>query len=270
MHTALDELLRGQPGLRFRGQDLALIVGDMLYAMAIQGFLAIETTPLRKQRALEMLTRTALFTGCGELDELLHTLRALDEVTPDSIYRIYDWKTGHYTFSSPLAMGAVLGGADARDVALLESIGTALGRAFQIKDDLMDLYGDGDRYGKPALLDVREGKKTLPVWFAYHACVPADRALLERVLGRPGASDAEIRAVARVIDETGAGDYAAAEMARLQGEAMALLARTKMAPRCRAVLATYAADLLRPPARRVAAAAPVTPSPRRANAAKRK
>ncbi len=249
MHTAMDALLNGTRGLRFKGQDLALIVGDMLYAMAIEGFLAVAEDPARKQKALALLTQTAVFTGCGELDELLHTLRPLADVTPEAIYRIYDWKTGHYTFASPLSMGATLGGAKPRDVRRLTEIGIALGRAFQIRDDLLDLYGAGDRYGKPALHDLREGKKTLPVWYAYRHCTPADQRRMEQVLGRPGASDADIRAVAAILDASGAAEFALGEMERLKTEALALLSATAMRATHRQLLMAYTASLLAPPVR---------------------
>lgn len=247
MHAGLDALLNGQRGMRFRGQDLALIVGDMMYAMAIQGFLAVHVRPERKQRALELLTRTALYTGCGELDELLHTLQPLSAVGPDVIYRIYDWKTGHYTFASPLAMGATLAGAGKAEVQTLMDIGIALGRAFQIRDDLLDLCGAGSRFGKPGLIDLREGKKTLPVWYAYQKSNRTTRALMEKVLEAPGASAADIQRVADVIDQSGAIEYATGEMARLLKQSIAKIRRTRLALPQRDFLITYASQLLQPP-----------------------
>ena len=246
MHTAMDALLNGRRGLRFKGQDLALIVGDMLYAMAIHNFLSIQVSPVRRQAALEVLTKTALFTGCGELDELLHTLRPLAEVTPETIYRIYDWKTGHYTFASPLVMGAIAGGAGKADIKAFSAIGTELGRAFQIRDDLIDLYGRGNRYGKPALIDLREGKKTLLVWYAYHHCTEAERAKLLRVIELPGASDEQLAEVAVIIDRSGAARHATVEMERLLAGAVRKIQRTRMQARYRDLIG-YASQLLQAP-----------------------
>jgi geranylgeranyl diphosphate synthase type I len=248
MHASLDALLDGQRGLRFKGPELALIVGDMLYAMAIEGFLSVDEASARKQRALEMLTRTALYTGCGELDELLHTLKPLADVHAADVYRIYDWKTGHYTFSSPLAMGAMLGGARKADISGLTAVGTDLGRAFQLRDDLLDLFGDGNVYGKPALLDLHEGKKTLAVLHAYHACSPADRATLEQVLERPGASPAEIRQAADIIRGSGAPAVVLREMRRLMRSALRRLEQTRMRAPARRFVAEYVETLLQPPA----------------------
>jgi geranylgeranyl diphosphate synthase type I len=248
MHASLDALLNGHRGLRFKGPELALIVGDMLYAMAIQGFLSVSEAPARKQRALEMLTRTALYTGCGELDELLHTLKPLADVRTADVYRIYDWKTGHYTFSSPLAMGAILGGARQVDIDGLTAVGTDLGRAFQLRDDLLDLFGDGDVYGKPAFLDLCEGKKTLAVLHAYRASAPAERSILEQVLERPGASPAEIRQAADIIRGSGAPEHVLREMRRLVRSALRKLDRTRMRTSARRFVAEYAESLLQPPA----------------------
>lgn len=249
MHELLDELLDGQNGVRFKGADLALIAGDMMYAMAIQAFLSITESPERKQRALEILTQTAVFTGCGELDELLHSLKPLKDVEPRDIFRIYDWKTGHYTFASPLAMGATLGGAPRKDVRAFLDIGIDLGRAFQIRDDLLDLYGDGNRFGKPALIDLREGKKTLPVWYAYNNCKPGQRIIMRKVLEKPGASQRDIRAVADIIDESGAAEHAESEIRRLVEGSTSRIRKTGMRARHRDFLINYAADLLQPPTR---------------------
>lgn len=247
MHAHLDQILKAKKGNRFKGTDLALIVGDMMFAMAINAFMSVSENPARKQRALDLLTRTALFTGCGELDELMQSLRPLGDVKAEDIYRIYDWKTGHYTFSSPLTMGATLGGATRRDIAILTDIGTHLGRAFQIKDDLIDFCGNGNRYGKPALIDLREGKKTLPVWYAYRKTRGADRALIRTVLEKPGASAGDIQRVADIILAAGAMEFAVGEINRLLEHAVADVGKTRMKARYRDFLIDYSRELLTAP-----------------------
>jgi geranylgeranyl diphosphate synthase type I len=249
MHASLDTLLDGKNGLRFKGNDLALIVGDMMYAMAIQAFLAISENPVRKQRALSILTETALFTGCGELDELLHTLKPLADVGPKDIYRIYDWKTGHYSFTSPLAMGATLAGVSSKDLKTFMQVGTDLGRAFQIRDDLLDLYGDGDRFGKPGLLDLQEGKKTLPVWYAYEHSSSRDQARMRKVLERPGATKTQIKDIAKLIDASGAADFAEQEMKRFVTASVKRLRKTGMRENYREFLIEFVSDMLQPPSR---------------------
>jgi geranylgeranyl diphosphate synthase type I len=204
---------------------------------------------VRKQEALSILTETALFTGCGELDELLQTLRPLSEVDPKDIYRIYDWKTGHYSFTSPLTMGATLAGASRKDIRLFRQVGQDLGRAFQIRDDLLDLYGDGDRFGKPGLLDLQEGKKTLPVWYAYHNCPAKHKARMRVVLEQPGASKKQIREIAGIIDSSGAADYAEGEMEQLVKKSVERLRKTAMRPTYRDFLIDYVSKMLTPPAR---------------------
>ncbi len=247
MHASLDKLLKDQPSLRFRGSDLALIVGDMLYAQALHGFLSISEDAERKQKAFDMLTRTALYTGCGELDELLHTLKPMSKVTRDDVMRIYDWKTGYYTFSAPLAMGATLAGAGKAQVNLMLEAGKALGRAFQIRDDLIDLCGDGARFGKPGLADLKEGKKTLPVLFAFRACKPAQRRQLVEILENPKAGAADIRRAATIISESGAPEETAREMARLVDAATDAFSASRMRPKYRDFLIAYTSNLLQPP-----------------------
>ena len=247
MHKALEGLFSGFNSRRFKGSDMALVVGDMLYAMALHGFLAINESPTRKQRAFNLLTKTAIYTGCGELDELLHTLKPISEISTDEIYRIYDWKTGYYTFSAPMAMGATLAGASRKEVNSLLKAGEHLGRAFQIRDDLLDLYGDGVKFGKPSLADLKEGKKTLPVFYAYRNTRGAARKQLVATLENPKATLKDLRATAGIIIESGAGEDATVEMKRLVDEALTMLQATRLKAPVRDFLCSYMSDMLQPP-----------------------
>ena len=247
MHKSLEGLFNGFSTCRFKGADMALVVGDMLYAMALHGFLAIGESPIRKQRAFDLLTKTAIYTGCGELDELLHTLKPFSKMTTEDIYRIYDWKTGYYTFSAPLAMGAILAGASRNEVNKLLKAGEHLGRAFQIRDDLLDLYGDGIKYGKPSLSDLKEGKKTLPVFYAYRNTRGAARKQLVATLENSKARAKDIRATADIIIKSGAGDDSRVEMQRLVDEALTLIASTRQKASVRAFLRSYLTQMMQAP-----------------------
>ncbi|MDE0839079.1 MAG: polyprenyl synthetase family protein [Kiritimatiellae bacterium] len=247
MHKSLDSLFGEMGSRRFKGSDMALVVGDMLYAMALHGFLTIGETPERKQRAFDLLTKTAIYTGCGELDELIHTLKPIEKMTVDDIYRIYDWKTGYYTFSAPLAMGATLGGASRKEVDKLLKTGEHLGRAFQIRDDLLDLFGSGDRFGKPALTDLKEGKKTLPVYYAHRNTRGAKRKQLMTIIEDPKAKVKDIRTAAKIMVDSGAADDAAEEMQRLVTLALETLTSTRMKSPQLTFLSGYLTELLQAP-----------------------
>ena len=219
MHVLLSRELKKAGVRRFTGTDLAMVIGDTIYTLAIDAFLSVQGHPVRKQRALEQLTQAALLTGCGELEELLYTLTPLARMNRNVIYRIYDRKTAHYSFAMPLAMGATLAGAPPHTVDRLFKFGICLGRAFQIKDDVLDFNSGSAHNAKPPFTDIREGKRTLPLWFAYRQCAPIERRFLDQVYHKAHNTPADIRKAGDIITRSGALVSARREIARLSREA---------------------------------------------------
>ena len=219
MHVLLSRELKKAGIRRFTGADLALVTGDAIYTMAIDAFLSIQEHPVRKQRALEHLTKAALFTGCGELEELLYTVTPLERMSRNVIYRIYDRKTAHYSFAMPLAMGATLAGGPPHTVDRLFQFGICLGRAFQIKDDVLDFSPGPTRKAKLLFGDIREGKRTLLLWFAYRQCSRVERRFLDQVYHQTRNTPADIRKAGAMIIRSGALVSACREIERLSREA---------------------------------------------------
>jgi geranylgeranyl diphosphate synthase type I len=129
----------------------------------------------------------------GQVIDVAGAASSRDEV--DAMHRR---KTAAYTTTGPLAMGAILAGADARTTEALREVGAPLGVAFQLTDDLLGTFGDPARTGKPSRGDLRKGKKTALV-----AELEEDRdaqRLLPRVLGVEDAPDEEVDAlIARMV-----------------------------------------------------------------------
>jgi geranylgeranyl diphosphate synthase type I len=137
MHAMFKDYLDRNRNIKFTCQDLAMVAGDVIYALALEAFLSVEEDRERKEAALKKLIEAALYTGSGEFIELFAGIKSLDKITKEEIYKIYDFKTANYTFASPMAIGATLAGADKRQIDLLFKYGLYLGRAFQIKDDIL-------------------------------------------------------------------------------------------------------------------------------------
>ncbi|NQT28337.1 MAG: polyprenyl synthetase family protein, partial [Candidatus Omnitrophica bacterium] len=111
LHKVFDKFLAKHKNIKFNGQDLAIVAADIVYALAIKAFLSIKEESQRKEKALQKFIKSAVHTGCGEFIELLSGIKKIGEVNKKDIYKIYDYKTAHYTFASPLSMGAILAGA---------------------------------------------------------------------------------------------------------------------------------------------------------------
>jgi geranylgeranyl diphosphate synthase type I len=246
MHVLLGRELKKMGVRRFTGADLAMVIGDAIYTLAIDAFLSVQEHPVRKQRALEQLTQAAMFTGCGELEELLYTLTPLARVSRNIICRIYDRKTAHYSFAMPLTMGATLAGAPPHTVDRLFQFGICLGRAFQIKDDLLDFSPEPAGKVKLPFADIREGKRTLLLWFAYRQCSSRERRFLDQVYNQPRNTPADILKAGTIIIRSGALVSARQEVERLTREADRWLHALPIRREFRETLLTFKDHVLSP------------------------
>src|SRR5206468_7043457 len=122
----------------------------------------------------------------------------------ETALRVSQFKTAAYTVQRPLLLGATLAGADGDLLAAYHRFGADIGVAFQLRDDLLGVYGDPAVTGKPAGDDLREGKRTLLVALAVERAGTAARALLDRLLGDPALSADGVAALREAIEDTGA------------------------------------------------------------------
>lgn len=245
MHAMLDAHLRHFGKLKFSGQDMALVAGDVMYAMAIDAFLSIKEEPCRKEKALKNFIRAAIFTGGGEFIELVNDTKKIHQVSRKDIYKIYDYKTAHYTFATPLSTGAILAGAAPKTVENLYRYGIFLGRAFQIKDDILGVFGDEKRIGKSTLSDLQESKKTILIWKAYQRGTPKEKSVLKKALLKEKVTKNDLHAVQMIMENTGTLTFAQKEISRLKHNAQDLIQRVPMRKKYRAVLQNYPDKLLR-------------------------
>lgn len=244
MHALLNRYLKGHKNIKFNGQDLTIVVGDVMFAMALHAFLSIKEEPLRKERALKKLIEAALYTGGGEFLELLYGITSIDKLKKEGIYKIYDLKTANYTFSSPLAIGATLGGASKFQIDNLYKYGTYLGRAFQIKDDIIGTFSDEAKIGKSTLTDLQEGKRTILIWYAYNHSGRKDKVYIKKILSKKNVTRSDLSKMKDIIRASGALDFARKEIACLIKKAKAVNSSSGMKPQYKKFLDTYPSKLL--------------------------
>ncbi|MGO1561360.1 Geranylgeranyl pyrophosphate synthetase [Actinomycetales bacterium JB111] len=113
-------------------------------------------------------------------------------------------KSARYSVEHPLALGAALGGADARTIEGLRAVGAPLGEAFQLRDDELGVFGDPDVTGKPAGDDLREGKRTALLALTWRAADATERADLARLVGSPDLTPDGVARLREIITDTGA------------------------------------------------------------------
>ena len=144
------------------GVDLGIIAGDIVYALAIDAFLSIHEPSQRKERALKYFIQTAAFTAMGEFIDTVSGVKPVKDVDEKEVYLNYTLKTARYTFDCPMVTGAILAGADDKEIQKISRFGILIGQAFQIQDDIIGIYETEANIGKSILSDFRKAKK--PCW----------------------------------------------------------------------------------------------------------
>ncbi|WP_424937579.1 MULTISPECIES: polyprenyl synthetase family protein [Bacteria] len=216
------DIARGQgmndsAALRY-GDGCAILAGDVLLSAAHR-LVAEVDEPLDVRRGLlRALDDAILAAAVGEHADLVIGLRGVADES--AILRTMRDKTARYSFSAPLRMGALLGGASAEVIAALGVIGDTIGIAFQARDDVLGVFGDPQRTGKSALSDLREGKVTLLI-----AAARADPAWREvaHLFGRPELEETDAALIRAVIERSGARTRVEAAITRFAEDARASL-----------------------------------------------
>ncbi|MBK8448092.1 MAG: isopentenyl-diphosphate Delta-isomerase [Micropruina sp.] len=158
------------------GRNLAILLGDLAHARAarLADELPDDLRTTWHELCLELIA--------GQRADL--TGAAAGRRDREHAERIARLKSGSYSVSRPLQLGAMAAGADAEQLALLEAFGDHVGRAFALRDDLLGLWGDPAVTGKPAGDDLRSGKATVILALASETLTGPDAALLQHPDGR--------------------------------------------------------------------------------------
>ncbi len=205
VHTALaahhrDVGLVGDPD--WFGVGGGILAGDMVFVWADMLFEAARMDLAAMARARTVFADLRCEVMAGQYLDL--RLSGLPNATEADSLRVSLLKSGRYTVTRPLQMGAALGGDDAVLRATLERFGDDIGVAFQLRDDVLGLMGDPDATGKGALEDVREGKRTLLMLRARDLADEAQGKVLADVVGDPHATASDVDAVREIVTDTGA------------------------------------------------------------------
>jgi geranylgeranyl diphosphate synthase, type II len=202
------EMRRGRPTLSaVYGMAAAVNAGDGLAVVAGQ---VLRQATRRLDRDLADLVwgefdTMALRTLEGQATEVGWQLEGVDNLCPQDYLSLIMHKTCWYTTIHPLRVGALVGSRGTADLAPLVRFGFHLGAAFQIRDDLLNLVGDEQMYGKEILGDLFEGKRTLPLMHLLSVAQGADRALVGNYLRltRSERSSELVRTIRGLMDNYG-------------------------------------------------------------------
>lgn len=168
------------------------------------------------------------------------SVQARGRADVETAMTVLRFKSAKYSIERPLHIGAALAGATETQIAQLSRFGLPLGEAFQLRDDLLGVFGDPGTTGKPAGDDLVEGKRTVLVALALDAAPQADARRLDHALGRP-LGEADIDDLRGIIDASGAREQVEAVIGELADRAVASLGSADIDPGARDVLIELAA-----------------------------
>ena len=193
------------------GEGVAILVGDLAFVYADRLLAGAPPTAHR------VFTELRIEVNVGQYLDLLGTARG--RVNEETARRISRFKSGKYTVERPLHLGAALAGRLDDLAAPLSRYGLPLGEAFQLRDDLLGVFGDDEVTGKPVGEDLREGKPTLLYAMAMERASAADAAVLARY-GAPDLDEHDLVALQDVLLASGAVESVEGAIDRLVAEAI--------------------------------------------------
>lgn len=193
------------------GRSGAILLGDLLVAWSddlLEEGLA-QTSPDRAaaaRRQYALMRREVTLGQFLDIAEESAFASEPDDRHTERALRVASFKSARYSVQQPLAIGAALAGADAAQAAALAAFGHPLGMAFQLRDDVLGVFGDEAATGKPSGDDLREGKRTVLIAYAREALAPTARRIVDELVGDPGLDSSQIASLQQTIVDTGALD----------------------------------------------------------------
>lgn len=207
------------------GQSAAILAGDLLLTTAVRMTAELDIDTERRRRIVELLDESIFRAAAGELADVAYAA-GLSAPTVDDLRQMMADKTAHYSLELPLRAAAVLAGDD--DGGLedrLGAIGRAIGVLFQMRDDMLGVFGRPEETGKSASGDLREGKQTMLIAFARGS---AEWAAAERHFGDPALDDLGAHRLRAALEACGARDRLEWEIRRQRDEVRKLIENAEL------------------------------------------
>ncbi|MET9480626.1 polyprenyl synthetase family protein [Streptomyces sp. NPDC006638] len=243
-HCSLATRHAGRGDAATLGVNAAILLGDLALGWSYELLHVARPGAAARHlhRAWPLLNALRTETLVGQYLDLVGSGPAA-ATPPDSAtaWRVIRYKTAKYTCERPLQLGAHLAGADPKVLAALSAYALPLGEAFQLRDDLLGVFGDPERTGKSVLDDFREGKNTVLAATALRLATPAQARLLRAGLGNRALTGAQASELRQVVTDTGAQAVVESLIGERFEQALAALDHAPLRPAATTILRAMAA-----------------------------
>tara|TARA_Y100000310_G_scaffold269548_1_gene282829 strand:+ start:5001 stop:6032 length:1032 start_codon:yes stop_codon:yes gene_type:complete len=196
IHASYEKLFNS----KHYGTSFAILAGDILHAFANEILANSNFPDKNKNLAIKSLNTTVTKVIYGESLDVLSSINP--NFSKKDLELTHYLKTASYTVEGPLHLGAILAGATEEQLKILSKYGIPLGKAFQLQDDILGLFGDEEKLGKPVGSDIKEGKKTLLILKALESATEEQKQFLQSTLNKKDITKEEIDRVRDIVKQT--------------------------------------------------------------------
>lgn len=206
------------------GISQAMCLGDAGFFLATQTINSTKFDAGIIASVVSQFSQIVLDTITGQMLDI-QLAKSREKIAEKDVITIARLKTAQYTIAGPLIVGALLAGADQNFIKKLSAFGDALGIAFQIKDDILGIFGDEKMIGKSVTSDIEEGKNTLLFVHAFHAASQQQKNFLSQHYGKGTITPQEQQQMKQIFQDSGAVMYAEKKIRQYAREANILISQ---------------------------------------------
>ena len=203
-------------------ESMGICAGDVAVLLAFEVLTSLDLPATTVVALSRFLASEISDVGVAQMADVAHGHQG-DEPTEEQILEVYRMKTGRYTFSVPLMLGAMLAHASQSDIQALSTWGELQGVIFQLRDDELGLMGSTEEIGKPAGTDISSDKKTLHRFLLLRECARIGNAEIPGLFGCRSISSGAIEKIQAALRETGTLKKLSQRIASLQAKAEPVL-----------------------------------------------
>lgn len=205
------------------GGASAILAGDLCLSLSEEVFASIESVGPSARKIFNQM-RTQVMAG--QYLDILEESAGSSYDPAEAVRRarvIVRYKSAKYSTENPFLLGGALAGAGTELLHSYQAFALPLGEAFQLRDDVLGVFGDPSITGKPAGDDLREGKRTELIAHAMLLADDESKALISERLGAPDLTDGEVSRISAILKQCGALAETEADIAQLTSEALSAL-----------------------------------------------
>lgn len=174
--------------------NAAIIAGDFVHFLADELMSSLDLDLDLKQQIINIYYQMQIEVHAGQAEDSFGLgIKSLEDIQEKDIFQMIDYKSGRYSIQKPILLAATLAGFEEEKINILKQIGLDLGLVFQIKDDILGIFGDAKTIGKSTLSDLQEGKKTIVLLRTYNSSQPSDKQRIQQMIDTGKVEDKDLQ-----------------------------------------------------------------------------